>query len=117
MLRLQAFALALINAGSGASYLLGGPASAPSLRLLQEIMPIQAWGAALVVTGVLVACKQYVAGHCIGLLAWAAWAVSSWASLLDNTLTGASGPWTTTGIMALHMIGLWWRNNDRQAGR
>jgi hypothetical protein len=114
-IRRIAYGYALINIGSGASYLLGGPASSPSLRALTETLPIEIYGAALLTTGVLAALKLYVPAYILGVLAWAAFALSAWLSFIDGTLTGASGPWTTTGLAYLHFLALRWRNQDRRA--
>lgn len=123
VLRFVGLAIALINLGGGISYLLGGPADAPSLRLLQETVPIAVWGVALALTGAATLAAAagfdwlYVPGYILGVLAYGLNAVSAWASFLDGTLTGASAPWTATGLAALHMVGLWWRNLDWQATR
>lgn len=116
-IRRIAYGYALINIGSGTSYLLGGPATAPSLRALTNTLPIEVYGAALLVAGVLAVLKLYVPAYILGVLAWVAFALSAWLSFIDGTLTGASGPWTTTGLAYLHFLALRWRNQDRQAAR
>jgi hypothetical protein len=123
VLRLVGLAISLINLGSGTSYLLGGPAEAPSLRLLQDTIPIWAWGAALSFTGAATIAgslgqeRLYVPGYTVGVLAYGMNSVSAWSAFLDKTLTGASAPWTATGLVMLHMVGLWWCNLDQKATR
>lgn len=126
VLRRVAYALALINLGSGGAYLLGGPTSAPSLRALLDLVPVQLWAGALALAGLasIVAPRlgrhepvTYVGAYLLGTIAWAAFALSSWSSLFDGTLTGASGPWTATGLTLLHANGLNFRNRDWRAGR
>lgn len=126
VLRRVAYALALINLGSGGAYLLGGPTSAPSLRALLDLVPVQLWAGALALAGSVAFLAPrlgrrepvaYVGVYLLGTIAWAAYALSSWASLFDGSLLGASGPWTATGLTLLHANGLNFRNRDWRAGR
>lgn len=126
VLRRVAYCLALLNLGGGTTYLFGGPAGAPSLRVLLDVIPLPAWAAALATAGLLGAVaprlrrleqRAYVVAYLLGTLAWGGYAVSSWVSLFDGTLLGATGPWTTTGLALLHLNALHWRNLDRLAGR
>jgi hypothetical protein len=113
-----AIGYAVINTGSGVSYLLGGPATSPSLRLLQSLAPMQVWGTALAVSGALGIFgtlghpRIYPPAYLLGLLVWTAWAASAWLATLAGTITSAGGPWIYTGMAGLHFIALRWRHQD-----
>lgn len=99
--------LANTNALYGAAYVVGGPATAPTLQLMERIAPMRLWGAALIVVGLLFIVRQHLYAGFIGAGIWAMFTYTSAITLLTGTSSAAGGVFLVGGVTALHLLISW----------
>jgi len=115
--------LAAVLVGVGASYVLGGPATAASLVAMASIEPFHAlggmaaWGTLLVLAGALLIAGNRTLGHGLATLVLLVWAGCSLVTLINGTATGASGPVTMGGWAVLHGWCLYSHRTTRRGTR
>lgn len=105
--------IALVDIVHGLGYLLGAPASAPSLVLMQQFVPMSLWGAALILAGVLVFIRaSRPVGMAIGgfvMLVWAGFSAVVLAPVVGMPATGWG--WAPyAGFAVLHIVGTWFNS-------
>lgn len=84
--------LAVTCIGWGGAYAVGGPATAAALRLMDAVLPIQAWGALLALGGVLVLLRFRSLGYFLSTVVTLVWALFSGITLASGTATGVGLP-------------------------
>lgn len=91
----------------GVGYLLGAPASAPSLVMLDDIADIHIWGGVLAACGLALFWRPVrIVGFTIGGLVNVIWAFFTVAVIFDHTATGWG--WAPYfALAAAHVIGTW----------
>lgn len=99
--------LATTNILYGSAYLAGGPATAPSLQLMERVVSMRWWGAALVAVGVLFLSRQHLYAGVLGAAIWAMFAITSAITLVQGTSPAAGGVFLVAGVTVLHLLVSW----------
>ncbi len=105
--------IATVDIAHGVGYLLGAPATAPSLVLMQDFAPMWVWGALLVVAGMLILVPRTRAvGMALGGFVMLVWALFSAAVLVPGAGMPATGwGWPPyAGLAALHILSTWFNS-------
>lgn len=106
-LRLVVYVVGFTDVTQGLGYLLGAPASAPSLQLMAQIAPMGWWGAALAAAGLLLIFRRTArVGLVLGGLVTLLWAGFAAAVLFTSSATGWGWVWPM-GFAVLHISGVW----------
>lgn len=104
-LRVLVAVLAITDVTFGGGYVLGAPASAPSLVMIDEFGGIGVWGAALAVAGVCLCIDRIrIWGFALGGFIWMVWLFFSVAVLFNHTATGWGWP-PYFALAAMNVIG------------
>lgn len=102
--RLWMLTLGITDGFYGAAYLFGGVATAPSLVLMEQVVSMRLWGAALLAVGVLFLTQQHLYGGLLGGVVWAMFTICSTITQFLGTATGAGGPYLLAGLTVMHLL-------------